>query len=294
MLLWTLAAVAGGAFLIDRLALMTMRPPRRRPERQTADLGYPVTPIEVVTGSVTIRGDLLEPPGADPAAPVVVLVHGWTGDHSTMLHLAEPLLADGLPVVVFDVRSHGRSDPAPAVTVRHFRDDLLAVLEWLGDHRPSREIVVVGHSLGGSAAILARARGARIDGLALISSPADLFAATAGFFSDHGLPGGLLVKLFHPSWRLRAGESFRYLDPEARSREIVGSIPITIVQGDRDTRVPPSDAVRLSEATGAPVYTVEGASHRDVLVHPDVHAHILRFIRSVGSRTSENGWNRVR
>ena len=281
MLIWTLAAVAGGAFLIDRAALMTMRPPRRSPERLAADLGYPITPIEVTTDGVTIRGDLLEPEQVDSAAPVVVLVHGWTGDSSTMLHLAEPLLAEGLPVVVFDVRSHGRSDRAPAVTVRHFRDDLLAVLEWLQKERPGRRIVVVGHSLGGSAAILARAKGAPIDGLALVASPANLFAATAGFFSDHGLPGGLLVKLFHPSWRLRAGESFRCLDPDARARDIAGSIPITIVQGDRDTRVPPSDAARLSDATGAPVFTVEGAAHRDVLVHPDVHREILRFIRSV-------------
>jgi pimeloyl-ACP methyl ester carboxylesterase len=281
MLIWTLAAVAGGAFLIDRAALMTMRPPRRSPERLAADLGYPITPIEVTTDRVTIRGDLLEPEQVDSAAPVVVLVHGWTGDSSTMLHLAEPLLAAGLPVAVFDVRSHGRSDPAPAVTVRHFRDDLLAVLEWLQKERPARRIIVVGHSLGGSAAILARARGGPIEGLALVASPADLFAATAGFFSDRGLPGGLLVKLFHPSWRLRARESFRYLDPEARARDIAGSIPITIVQGDRDTRVPPSDAARLSDATGVPVFTVEGAAHRDVLVHPDVHREILRFIRSV-------------
>ena len=117
MLIWTLAAVAGSAFLIDRAALMTMRPPRRSPERLAADLGYPITPIEVTTDRVTIRGDLLEPEQVDSAAPVVVLVHGWTGDSSTMLHLAEPLLAAGLPVAVFDVRSHGRSDPAPAVTV---------------------------------------------------------------------------------------------------------------------------------------------------------------------------------
>lgn len=281
MLMWTLAAAAGGAFLIDRAALMTMRPPRRRPERLASDLGYPITPIEVRIDGVTVRGDLVEPERSDPSTPVIVLVHGWTGDSSTMLHLAEPLLAKGLSVVVFDVRSHGRSDRAPAVTVRHFRDDLLAVLEWLQERRPARRIVVVGHSLGGAAAILARVKGAPIEGLALVASPADLFAATAGFFSDHGLPGGLLVKLFHPSWRLRAGESFRYLDPEARARDIAGTIPITIVQGDRDTRVPPSDAARLSDATGVPVFTVEGAAHRDVLVHPDVHGEILRFIRSV-------------
>jgi len=281
MLLWTLAAAAGSALLIDRAALMTMRPPRRRPERLASELGYAVAPIEVDVGGVKIRGDLIEPGSGDPDSPVIVLVHGWTGDASTMLHLAEPLLAEGLCVVVFDVRSHGRSDPAPAVTVRHFRDDLMAVLDWLRDQRPHREIIVVGHSLGGSAAILARARGAAIAGLALVASPADLFAATAGFFSDHGLPGGLLVKLFHPSWRLRAGESFRYLDPEARARDIAGTLPIAIVQGDRDRRVPPSDALRLSEATGAPVFTVEGGAHRDVLVRPEVHRKIVRFVQSV-------------
>ncbi len=282
MVIWTLAALAGGAFLIDRAALMTMRPPRRPAERVASDLGYPVQPIEVLAGEVTIRGDLIEPPGAAPMAPVAVLVHGWTGNSSTMLHLAEPLLAEGLPVVVFDVRSHGRSDPAPAVTVRHFRDDLMAVIRWLQEHGPARRVVVVGHSLGGSAAILARAKGAPIEGLALVAAPADLFAATAGFFSDHGMPGGLLVKLFHPSWRLRAGESFRYLDPAARARDIAGTIPIAIVQGDCDTRVPPSEAARFSDATGVPVYTVKGAAHRDVLVHPDVQREILRFVQSIG------------
>jgi pimeloyl-ACP methyl ester carboxylesterase len=283
MLMWTLAAVAGGALLIDRAALMTMRPPRRSPERVAADLGHPVSPIEVDSDGVNIRGDLIEPASGDPTAPIAVLVHGWTGDSSTMLHLAEPILAEGLPVVVFDVRSHGRSDSAPAVTVRHFRDDLMAMLERLRALRPDRRIVVIGHSLGGSAAILARVRGAPIDGLALVASPADLFAATAGFFSDHGLPGDLLVKLFHPSWRLRARESFRTLDPEARATEIAGELPITIVQGDQDTRVPPSDAARLSQAAGVPVVTVEGAAHRDVLLHPETHRELLRFIRLVGS-----------
>ena len=281
MLIWTLAAAAGGALLVDRMALMTMRPPRRRPERLPDDLGYPTTPIEVTTDGVTIRGDLVEPGPADFGVPITVFIHGWTGDSSTMLYPAEPFLAQGLPVVVFDVRSHGRSDPAPAVTVRHFRDDLMAVLERLREIRPGRKIVVIGHSLGGSAAVLARAKGAPIDGLALVSSPADLFAATATVFSDRGLPGGLLVKLFHPSWRLRARESFRYLDPEARARELAGTIPITIVQGDQDTRVPPSDAERLSEATGVPVVTIEGAAHRDVLLHPEMHREVLRFVRSV-------------
>ena len=283
MWLWALAAVAGGALLIDRVAVLTMRPPRRSPDRRAADLGYPVTPVEVTVddGKLTLRGDLLKPEGPDPRAPLVVLVHGWTGDSTTMLHLAEPLLAAGFPAFVFDVRSHGRSDAAPAVTVRHFRDDLLAVLERLNSLAAGRPIVVVGHSLGGSAGILAAAHGARLHGLALVAAPADLFAATAGFFSDHGLPGNMLVRLLHPSWRLRAGESFRHLDPEARIRDIAGRLPIILIQGEEDTRVPPSDAVRLSEASGVPVVRVRGAAHRDVLAHPATHGELLRFVRSV-------------
>lgn len=279
-MLWTLAAAAGGALLLDRVALLSLRPPRRPSELQADDLGYPVTPIELVAGAVTLRGDLIEPPGVRADVPIAVLVHGWTGDSSTMLHLARPLLEAGVPVLVFDVRSHGRSDRASAVTVRHFRDDLMATLRELRRLRPGCRVVVIGHSLGGAAAVLARSRGARVDGLALVATPADLFEVTAGFFSDRGLPGALLVHAFRPSWRLRAGESFRDLDPEARARELAGgSIPVTIVQGTLDTRVPPDHARRLGRAAGAAVVMVDGAAHKDILVHPETHAELIRFLR---------------
>jgi pimeloyl-ACP methyl ester carboxylesterase len=94
--------------------------------------------------------------------------------------------------------------------------------------------------------------------------------------------GRLLVKLFHPSWRLRAGESFTYLDPEARARDLSGSaIPVTIVQGDLDTRVPPAHASRLAAALGADVLTVEGAAHREILGRPEVHREIVRFVKAI-------------
>jgi pimeloyl-ACP methyl ester carboxylesterase len=283
MLIWTLAAAVGGALLIDRAALMTLRPPSRGPDRDAAELGHPSTPIVAESGGLAIRGDLIEPVAADRSVPIAVLVHGWTGTASFMLALAEPLLEAGVPVVVFDVRSHGHSDRAPAVTVRHFRDDLTRVVEHVRGTRPGRRVVVVGHSLGGAAGILACARRAPIDGLALVAAPANLFETTAGFFSDHGLPGGLLTRLFHPSWRLRAGESFRVLDPEARARELPEDFPVTIVQGGQDTRVPPTQADRLSGATGAAVVLVPNAGHRDILTAPPAHEELIRFFGSFTS-----------
>ena len=279
MLLWTLAAAVGGALLIDRAALMTMRPPRRGLDREPVELGYPLVPIKVESQGYRIRGDLMEPEGAGTDSPIAVLVHGWTGNAGTMLLLAEPLLAAGIPTLVFDVRLHGRSDRAPAVTVRHFRDDLMCVLAHLREIRPDRRIAVVGHSLGGAAGILACVKGAPIDALALVAAPADLFEATAGFFSDRGLPGDFLVRLFHPSWRLRAGESFRGLDPEARAAELPEGLPVTIIQGEEDTRCPPDHARRLARAAGADIVYVPGAAHRDILTHAATHRELLRFLR---------------
>lgn len=277
MLHWTLAAAVGGALLVDRAALLTMRPPRRGLDRDPADLGCPLEPFEVDSDGCTIRGDVIEPRGADPAAPLAVLVHGWTGNAGTMLLLAEPLLRAGISTLVFDVRSHGRSDRAPAVTVRHFRDDLLRVIDHVRGRWPHRRLVVIGHSLGGAAGILAAARGAPVDALALVAAPADLFEATAGFFSDRGLPGAFLVRLFHPSWRLRAGESFRDLDPEARAAELPSGLEVVIVQGGRDTRCPQEHAERLASATGAGVVLVPDAAHRDILASPTTHEELVRF-----------------
>jgi pimeloyl-ACP methyl ester carboxylesterase len=281
MLIWTLAAAVGGALLVDRAALMTLRPPSRGPERDAAEFGHPCTPIAVESGGFAIRGDLIEPVAATGSAPIAVLVHGWTGTASVMLTLAEPLLEAGQPVVAFDVRSHGRSERAPAVTVRHFRDDLMRVVEHVREIRPGRRVAVVGHSLGGAAGILACARGAPIDGLALMAAPADLFETTASFFSDRGLPGGFLTRLFHPSWRLRAGESFRGLDPEARARELGESLPVTIVQGGQDTRVPPAQAQRLARALGTAVVLVPDAGHRDILTAAPAHDELIRFLGSL-------------
>ena len=143
---------------LDRLALATARPPRRGLERTAADLGLPHELVEFrAFDGITLRGEWMEPPGVRPDHTVVVLVHGWTGNSGTMMFVAEPLLAAGYPVFSVDVRRHGRSDDAPYVTIRHFRDDLKHAVVLTRERRPEAPIAVVGHSLGGSAALLAAA-----------------------------------------------------------------------------------------------------------------------------------------
>ncbi len=65
--------------------------------------------------------------GAGPRRPVLLL-HGYTGDHCGMLAMASYLAVDR-PVIAYDARGHGDSDPfrGPA-TMARLADDLACVI----------------------------------------------------------------------------------------------------------------------------------------------------------------------
>ncbi|WP_018684092.1 alpha/beta fold hydrolase [Actinokineospora enzanensis] len=78
----------------------------------------------------------------------VVLVHGWTMDHTCWDPVVERLA--GVRVLRFDLRGHGRSDPAPPGTasIAQVADDLA---DLITTRVPDGPIVLAGHSLGGMA-----------------------------------------------------------------------------------------------------------------------------------------------
>ncbi|MEJ2481871.1 MAG: alpha/beta fold hydrolase [Gemmatimonadota bacterium] len=276
-IVWPIAAAAGGILALDRLAQFTARPPKRPLEMSGADLGIPHEAVEFPAfDGITLRGEWIEPTDTPANRPVVLLVHGWTGNSGTMLYVARPLLEAGYPVFTFDVRHHGRSDDAPYVTIRHFRDDLAHAVGVVRESRPGAPVLVVGHSLGGSAALLVAAAGAPVDGIALIAAPADLMEVTAGMLSDHGLPGGLLTGVLKPFWQRRAGVPFRDLDPAEGARRL--QLPLLVVQGDQDARVPAEHALRLAGNAGTEVLWIGGAGHKDILDRPELHQALVEFV----------------
>jgi pimeloyl-ACP methyl ester carboxylesterase len=79
-------------------------------------------------------------------APTIVLAHGWTEQLEYWGSVMRRLEAQGLRLVAFDLRGHGRSDPAVDgdYSLPRFGEDLEAVLAQLGDD----DTTVAGHSLG--------------------------------------------------------------------------------------------------------------------------------------------------
>jgi len=81
--------------------------------------------------------------------PPILLVHGWTCDHTYMEPQFEHLRRTHR-VVAVDLRGHGLSDkPQQDYTMRTFADDLAWLCGQLGLKKP----VVIGHSMGGVIAL---------------------------------------------------------------------------------------------------------------------------------------------
>jgi pimeloyl-ACP methyl ester carboxylesterase len=155
--------------------------PESEPSSVTADDG------------VRISCEEIEAKDGNPAL-TVVLVHGFALDRRTWHFQRQslPALSDpSIRVVLYDQRSHGRSERAPreSCTIEQLGHDLDAVIRALAPEGP---LVLVGHSMGGMT-IMALAEqnpalfAERVAGVAFVST-------SAGEVASGGLPGTLLSR----------------------------------------------------------------------------------------------------
>jgi pimeloyl-ACP methyl ester carboxylesterase len=162
------SALAGG--LAARSVLRRRRPDQDSDEDLSAlppdDLGF-VGSFDGTKLAVRAAGD--------PANPVLVFVHGFSLDMTTWHHQWTGL-SDRFRCVLFDLRSHGRSEPAASgdLSLSAMGRDVAAVVEATVGRRRA---VVIGHSLGGMAVLAAAGNhpelfGGRVRGVALIGTAA--------------------------------------------------------------------------------------------------------------------------
>jgi pimeloyl-ACP methyl ester carboxylesterase len=148
----------------------------------------------VADDGVRLSCEEIEPTGGRAPEMTVVLVHGLALDRRTWHYqrVALPRLADpAVRVVLYDQRSHGRSERAPreSCTIQQLGHDLAAVIRALA---PDGPLVLVGHSMGGMT-LMALAEQQpelfddRVLGVAFVST-------SAGEVASGTLPGTLLSR----------------------------------------------------------------------------------------------------
>jgi pimeloyl-ACP methyl ester carboxylesterase len=194
------AAVTGVAVGVAARKHSRVAAERRRLATQLSEkppqlAGLPESEPSSVTADdgVRISCEEIEARDGNPAL-TVVLVHGFALDRRTWHFQRQslPALSDpSIRVVLYDQRSHGRSERAPreSCTIEQLGHDLDAVIRALAPEGP---LVLVGHSMGGMT-IMALAEqhpqlfAERVVGVAFVST-------SAGEVASGGLPGTLLSR----------------------------------------------------------------------------------------------------
>lgn len=162
----------------------------------TPQPGYEQVFVDRGTDRLAVR--VYPEPAGRPDAPVVLLWPAMGVRASYYTPFVAALRAAGLAVVVTDLRGTGDSTPAPSRTSRYgypeLVDDVGAVLESLKSRLDGRTRLLLGHSLGGQAALLHLAvSGGQVDGLVLVAAGVPYWRRYRGRRRLLVLPGAQLI-----------------------------------------------------------------------------------------------------
>ena len=178
---------------------------------------------------------------------VVLFCHGNGGNLTNWAKEVRQLREElGASVLIFDYRGYGRSEGKPSIA--GILDDARAARAWLAAREGigEREIVLMGHSLGGAVAVDLAAR----DG-------AKALVVRGSFTSLPDIAGD------HASWLPASWLLSDELDSRAKLAGYSG--PTLIAHGDADSLIPFHHGEELFQAAAGPKKFVPlaGAGHND-------------------------------
>lgn len=278
------AGAAGAAYAgVRRAARGLLRPRGRRSTRTPADFGIDGTPFDLASADGQLRGWLLR--AGDAPRPTIVVAHGWQSHAGDMLAWAAPLVRAGFHVVVYDALGHGESDPSEFTSIRHMREDLAAVLAWaraLPLAAPG--IVVLGHSMGGAAALLLAADASfPARGVITAGAPTDPLAITREWLESKHLPGAAAVSLMRRFWEPIVREPYEGLRPIVAIAH--ATVPVLVLHGRRDRQVLAHHAEQLAAAgPSARLVIVEEGDHWNLPKLPGYTETVAAFVRAQTGR----------
>ena len=232
----------------------------------------------------------------------LLLVHGFPLSGELWRPLVSQLARD-YRLIVPDLRGHGRSQASATVTMAEFADDLVALLEAIGE---SRSVVLVGMSMGGYVSFeFYRRYRERVRALVLTNTKAEADGAEAaaarrtaaertrregsGVVAESMMPrlfGPRAPEALQAQWReimvatppegVAAALEALAARPDSIATLESATCPVLIVAGEHDEITPPDDARRMQQAApGSRLEVLPGAGHMSVVECPERFVEIL-------------------
>ncbi len=256
--------------------------PKRKPHNKVpGDFGMENESVTFSSHNNTgIKGWFIPAQTGLKISPVIILAHGWSHNASKLLPIAAQLNSTGFSVLLYDARGHGISEGDGPVTIFKITQDVVAAVDYL-ETRPdinTERIGVLGHSIGGSAAILAASSDSRIQSIVSCSGFADPTQLTRETIKKLHIPIFPFYYFFIFFIKKWIGTSVEHIIPWKVIHKV--KAPLLLVHGDSDGYIKPVNLDILYERSNkenTKKVLIPGAHHSDLIEDRFVIKTVIDF-----------------
>jgi pimeloyl-ACP methyl ester carboxylesterase len=211
-----------------------------------------------------------------PSNTTVLILHGWGANKSMMLPLAKPFHKAGFNLLLIDAHNHGDSEKRGVSNMPKFAEDLESAVNWLNQNKPNecQQLIIVGHSVGAAAVLLAASKGLTASMFISIASFVHPKLMMQRYLKKLDIVPGL-VQLISNYAQWVIGYKFEAIAPLTSITRI--NQPTLLIHGDADSVIPLSDYHLLCDATkkdNIECLEIPGADH-DSIDKIEVHFSAL-------------------
>ena len=206
-------------------------------------------------------------------APLVMLLHGWTGRGSQMGAFVEPLLKAGFRVLAFDNHGH---DKTPGEATHLFLQSAVqrALAEKIGDI-----YAIVTHSFGGMVTAYSLNHGLQTQKIVSISSPARFEFLLERFSNSLHLPQSI-QNYMTARFEKEYGENLQERVSCTSTCKQLGHIPVLLIHDENDEDVPIYESELILKAwPNSQLIRTSGLGHRSILYNKKVIEETVKFLK---------------
>lgn len=207
-------------------------------------------------------------------APLVMLVHGWTGRGSQMGAFAEPLLKAGFRVLAFDSHAHGQT-PGKASTIFKQSEVQIGLEDKFGSI-----YAIVTHSFGGMVTPYSLSQGMETQKVVSISAPSHFDFLLGRFSKSLHLPEKIQQYMIHRFKKEFGNDLSERVSAITTSKQL-GHIPALIIHDEDDHDVPISESESLHQTwPNSTLISTKGLGHRRILYDAQVIEKTVNFLEA--------------